>query len=231
MNIDLRKTYYYVICLITFFVLLWGIIDLAGAASGLTLLKPEAATEKELPEAKNVRSLEESYQRRMLFDRLGDSLIRIVVSGAVFAYSRKKAAELEKEQPMYPEDLKYTKEHEWVKVEGKTGTIGITHYAQDSLGDIVYVELPKTGAELKQHQEFGVVESVKSVSSLYSPVSGKVVDVNSELSNNSAFINQDPYGKGWMIKIEISSPDEISKLLSAKDYQATFLRSSKSEGE
>lgn len=121
---------------------------------------------------------------------------------------------------MYPENLKYTKDHEWIKVDGKVGTVGITHFAQDHLGDVVYVELPKIGNEFKQHQEFGVVESVKSVSSIYCPVAGKVTEVNSALKENSAAINQDPYGKGWLIKIEISNPEEINLLLSAKDYQA-----------
>ncbi|MFH1347411.1 MAG: glycine cleavage system protein GcvH [Candidatus Margulisiibacteriota bacterium] len=117
-----------------------------------------------------------------------------------------------------PEDLKYSNDHEWVKVDGKIVTIGITDYAQDQLGDIVYVELPAAGKEFKVKEEFGVVESVKSVSSLFSPVAGKVVDVNAELSSSSQIVNQDPYGKAWMIKVEMSNPSDVDSLLSAEDY-------------
>ncbi|MFH1684544.1 MAG: glycine cleavage system protein GcvH [Candidatus Margulisiibacteriota bacterium] len=117
-----------------------------------------------------------------------------------------------------PEDLKYSNDHEWVKVDGKIATIGITDYAQDQLGDIVYVELPAAGKEFKVKEEFGVVESVKSVSSLFSPLTGKVVEVNAELSNNSQIVNQDPYGKAWMIKVEMSNPSDLGALLSAADY-------------
>jgi glycine cleavage system H protein len=119
----------------------------------------------------------------------------------------------------YPAELKYSKEHEWVRVEGKIATIGITYHAQDQLGDVVYVELPATGKELKAMEEFGVVESVKSVSSLYCPASGKVVEVNSELNNSPQLVNQDPYGKGWIIKVEMSTPAELASLLSAESYQ------------
>ena len=118
-----------------------------------------------------------------------------------------------------PEGLKYSKEHEWVKVEGKIASIGITHYAQDQLGDVVYVELPAPGKELKPLEEFGVVESVKSVSSLYCPVSGKVLEANSELNDSPQLVNEDPYGKGWMIKAEIGNPSDLNSLLSAADYQ------------
>ena len=120
---------------------------------------------------------------------------------------------------MYPEDLKYSIEHEWVRAEGKIATVGISHYAQEALGDIVYVELPKTGKEYKAGEDFGVVESVKTVSSLYCPVSGKVIETNSELSSHAELVNQEPYGKGWMIKIEMSNPDDLNKLLSAEEYQ------------
>ena len=119
-----------------------------------------------------------------------------------------------------PEELKYSKEHEWVKAEGKIVTIGITFYAQDHLGDIVYVELPKVGQELKALGEFGVAESVKSVSSLYCPVSGKVVDVNAALNDKPQLVNEDPYGQAWMIKVEMSNPAELNSLLSPADYQA-----------
>lgn len=120
---------------------------------------------------------------------------------------------------MIPENLKYSKDHEWVKAEGKAATIGITHYAQDQLGDIVYVELPPAGKELKTGEEFGVVESVKSVSSLYSPVSGKVTAVNQELDNAPQLVNEDPYGKAWIMKVELTNPSEIDGLLSAEAYK------------
>ncbi len=122
----------------------------------------------------------------------------------------------------YPEDLKYSKEHEWVKAEGKIATIGISYHAQDALGDVVYVELPSVGKELKAMEEFGVVESVKSVSSLFSPVSGKVAEVNSALNDAPQAVNEDPYGKGWIIKVEMANPTEINSLLSSADYQKTF---------
>lgn len=118
-----------------------------------------------------------------------------------------------------PEELKYSKKHEWVKTEGNVATVGITYHAQDQLGDIVYVELPAVEKELKASDEFGVVESVKSVSSLYSPVSGKVIDSNSELDVTPQLINQDPYGKAWIIKVDMSNPAELDKLLSAEDYK------------
>lgn len=119
---------------------------------------------------------------------------------------------------MIPEGFKYSKKHEWVKAEGKVATIGITHYAQDQLGDVVYVELPSSGKELKASEEFGVVESVKSVSSLYSPVSGKVIEANAELNNSPQHVNEDPYGKGWMIKVEMSNLADLDSLLSAAQY-------------
>ncbi|NQU18474.1 MAG: glycine cleavage system protein GcvH [Candidatus Saganbacteria bacterium] len=121
---------------------------------------------------------------------------------------------------MFPEELKYSKEHEWVKLEGNVATIGISSYAQEELGDVVFVELPKAGQEYKANDEIGVVESVKTVSTLYCPVSGKVTAINDELSTQSALINQDPYGKGWIAKVEMSNPAEVESLLSAKDYQS-----------
>ncbi|MFA4843709.1 MAG: glycine cleavage system protein GcvH [Candidatus Margulisiibacteriota bacterium] len=120
---------------------------------------------------------------------------------------------------MYPDNLKYSKEHEWVKADGRIATIGITHYAQDSLGDIVYVELPPLGKEFKARQEFGVAESVKSVSSLYTPVSGKIVARNDALDGKPQLVNDSPYGEGWIIKVEMSDPAEVNALLSAADYQ------------
>jgi len=119
----------------------------------------------------------------------------------------------------FPAELKYSKEHEWVKVDGNIATIGITHHAQDQLGDVVFVDFPPIGKELKPMDEFGVVESVKSVSSLYCPVSGKVVEVNSELDKSPQLANNEPYGKGWMIKVEMGDPGELDSLLSAEEYQ------------
>ncbi|MEA3493307.1 MAG: glycine cleavage system protein GcvH [Candidatus Margulisiibacteriota bacterium] len=120
---------------------------------------------------------------------------------------------------MIPENLKYSKDHEWAKADGKTATVGVTHYAQDQLGDVVYVELPPVGKELKTGEEFGVVESVKSVSSLYSPISGKVAEVNQELNNAPQLVNESPYDKAWMIKVELTNPSEIDGLLSAEAYK------------
>lgn len=122
-----------------------------------------------------------------------------------------------------PENLKYTREHEWVKIDGSVATVGISAFAQDQLGDVVYVELPQVGKELKAGDEFGVVESVKSVSSLYAPVSGKVVEINSELPNNAKLVNEDPYGKAWMVKIEMSNAAEADQLLSGADYQTLLV--------
>jgi glycine cleavage system H protein len=118
----------------------------------------------------------------------------------------------------YPADYKYTKEHEWLKPDGKTATIGITSYAQDSLGDIVFVDLPKVGAELTAGKTFGSVESVKAVSDLYAPASGTVTEVNTELATSPERINKDAHGS-WMIKIELKNPGELSSLLSAADYE------------
>lgn len=119
----------------------------------------------------------------------------------------------------FPAELKYSKEHEWVKVEGKVAVVGITAHAQDALGDIVYVELPPLGKELKAGEEFGVAESVKSVSSLYSPVNGRVVARNDALEGKPQLVNDSPYGDGWIIKVELSEPSGLDALLSATDYQ------------
>ncbi len=118
-----------------------------------------------------------------------------------------------------PEELKYSKEHEWVKSDGKIATIGITHHAQDQLGDVVYVELPTVGKDFSAMQEFGVVESVKSVSSLYCPVGGKVVEANPTLNDKPQLVNDEPYTAGWMIRIEMKNPSELSSLLSADEYK------------
>ena len=118
----------------------------------------------------------------------------------------------------YPNDLKYTREHEWVKVDGKTATVGITNYAQEQLGDIVFVELPKVGAELTKGKSFGTVESVKSVSEIFAPVSGKVIAVNEALATAPEKINNDAHGS-WMIRIEAKDPGNTNGLLSAADYE------------
>jgi glycine cleavage system H protein len=118
----------------------------------------------------------------------------------------------------YPNELKYTREHEWVKVEGKTATVGITNYAQDQLGDIVFVELPKVGTEVTKGKSFGTVESVKSVSEIFAPLSGKVTAVNEALATAPEKINQDAHGS-WMIRIEASDPGEANGMLSAADYE------------
>jgi len=117
-----------------------------------------------------------------------------------------------------PNDRLYSKEHEWAKVEGNKAVVGITFHAQDALGDIVYVELPKVGASFSQGQEFGVVESVKTVSTLYSPYSGKVLEVNEALSSSPETINKDPYELGWIMKLELSNPSEKEQLLDSAKY-------------
>jgi len=120
----------------------------------------------------------------------------------------------------YPEDLRYTKEHEWVRVAGDVGTVGITDHAQKELGDIVYIDLPKTGALTEQGKSLGSVESVKAVSDIYSPVSGEVIEVNETLAQAPEKLNQDPHGAAWLVKIRMSVPEEAKKLLSAADYLA-----------
>ena len=116
-----------------------------------------------------------------------------------------------------PDGLKYTKDHEWIKIEGNTATIGITDFAQGELGDIVYVDISTVGQEVAEHEIFGTVEAVKTVSDLYMPVSGKVLEVNPVLEGNPEKVNEDPYGDGWMIKIEITK--ESGSLLSAEQYK------------
>jgi len=119
----------------------------------------------------------------------------------------------------YPAELRYTREHEWAKVEGGRARIGITHYAQDQLGDVVFVELPKVGARVTASKGFGVVESVKAVSDLFAPVTGEVVEVNGELTQTPETVNQDPYGKGWMIVVKPSNKAEWDQLLTAQQYE------------
>lgn len=119
---------------------------------------------------------------------------------------------------VYPANLKYTKEHEWIKVDGDTGTIGITDHAQKALGDIVFVELPKPGAALTAGKSLGTVESVKAVSDIYAPASGTVAEVNQELATAPEKINSDPHG-AWMVKVKLSNPGEVKNLLSSADYE------------
>lgn len=121
---------------------------------------------------------------------------------------------------MYPSDYRYTKEHEWIKVTGDIGTVGITDYAQHELGDVVFVELPKVGAKFAANQPFGTVESVKAVSEIYSPVSGEVVETNKALANAPETINKDPHGAAWLIKLKLAKPAELAGLMDAAAYQA-----------
>jgi glycine cleavage system H protein len=118
-----------------------------------------------------------------------------------------------------PEDLHYSKDHEWVRVEGNIASIGITDYAQNSLGDVVYVELPKVGEDFAANESFGSVESVKAVSEVFSPLSGTVAEVNESLNDEPEKVNGDPYGDGWMIKVNMSSPGEVDSLLTAAEYE------------
>jgi glycine cleavage system H protein len=117
------------------------------------------------------------------------------------------------------DDLRYTKEHEWVKLEKGIAIVGIDDYAQGELGDIVFVELPKVGTKVEQMKPFGVIEAVKAVSELFSPVTGEVIEVNSKLEAEAGLINKDPYAEGWIIKIKIKDPKELDNLLSAEDYK------------
>ncbi len=117
-----------------------------------------------------------------------------------------------------PADRRYTKEHEWVRVEDDLGTIGITDYAQDQLGDIVYLELPSPGTQVKQLDKLGEIESVKAVSDLYSPVSGEVTEVNQEVNDRPELVNQSPYDEGWLVRIRLADPAEVDSLLSAEQY-------------
>jgi len=118
-----------------------------------------------------------------------------------------------------PADLRYTPEHEWVRIDGETATIGVTDYAQGELGDIVFVELPAVNATTTQMQPFGTIEAVKTVSELFAPLSGTIIEVNAKLGDHAELINQDPYGEGWLIKIKLSHKDEVKKLLAAEEYQ------------
>jgi glycine cleavage system H protein len=117
-----------------------------------------------------------------------------------------------------PPDLRYSKEHEWVRVERGVGTIGITDYAQDQLGDIVYLDLPQEGAAIKQFEKLGEIESVKAVSDLFAPVSGELAEINQETVDSPELVNQDPYGRGWLLRVRLSDESEVDGLLSAQEY-------------
>ena len=118
-----------------------------------------------------------------------------------------------------PEDLRYHKEHEWVRFDGQRATLGISDFAQDALGDIVFVDLPKINTELTVNQEIGEVESTKATSSLYSPVSGKIVEVNADLQDHPEYLNHDPYGKGWIAVVELANPTDVEALMTASQYE------------
>jgi len=122
----------------------------------------------------------------------------------------------------YPDDLLYHEEHDWARVDGDAATFGITWYAQDSLGEVVFFDAPSVGAELSQGQSYAEVESVKAVSDVIAPLSGKVLEVNESLSQTPETVNQDPYGEGWLVKVQLTNPSETESLMSAADYQASL---------
>ena len=130
----------------------------------------------------------------------------------------------------FPEGLKFSKEHEWVLVEGNTATVGITEFAQEELGDIVYVELPEVGEKIVKDDPFGAVESVKAVSDVYAPVSGTVLEINDLLPDNPETINDDPYGDGWMIRLEMTDMDDLKDLMTAEEY-AEYVAQQKEAGD
>jgi glycine cleavage system H protein len=120
---------------------------------------------------------------------------------------------------MNPTNLKYTKDHEWVSLQGDIATVGITHFAQNELGDIVFVEIETVGETIEQDEVFGTVEAVKTVSDLFLPMSGEIIELNADLESNPELVNEDPYGKGWMVKVKVSNPAEWDNLLSAEAYE------------
>ena len=125
---------------------------------------------------------------------------------------------------MEPQDLRFHKEHEWIRVEGSKATLGISQFAQDALGDVVFVDVPKVGTSLKAEDQLGEVESTKATSTIYTPVTGKVLEINSELADHPELLNQDPYGKGWIAVLELSNPSEVDGLMTAQQYEE-FLKS------
>jgi glycine cleavage system H protein len=124
---------------------------------------------------------------------------------------------------MEPTDLRYHEEHEWIRLDGKQATLGISNFAQDALGDIVFIDMPKIGATVSAGQQIGEVESTKTTSSIYTPVSGKIVKVNGDLKDHPEVVNADPYGKGWLAVIELSDPGQVNSLMTAAQYEA-FLK-------
>jgi len=126
---------------------------------------------------------------------------------------------------MEPTDLRYHEEHEWIRVDGKQATMGISNFAQDALGDIVFIDMPKVGTAVTAGQQIGEVESTKTTSSIYTPVTGKIVNVNADLKDHPEVVNADPYGKGWMVVIELSDPGQINRLMTAAQYEE-FLKKS-----
>jgi len=128
---------------------------------------------------------------------------------------------------MYPEEFQYTKDHEWIRVDGDTGTIGITDHAQKELGDIVYVELPKAGDPVTAAETFGTVESVKAVSEIYSPVTGEVTAVNGKLTEHPELLNSDPHAGAWLVRVHMADPKEVDKLMSSEEYEA-YIREAES---
>jgi glycine cleavage system H protein len=130
----------------------------------------------------------------------------------------------------YPNDLRYTKEHEWVRLEGDVGVIGITDYAQDQLGDIVYLDLPSAGAKVAQYEKMGEIESVKAVSDLFSPITGEVVEANQEAADAPEVVNNEPYGRGWLIRVRLSDPAEFDGLLSPAAYQELVAKEQEEAG-
>jgi glycine cleavage system H protein len=125
-------------------------------------------------------------------------------------------------QASYPEDLLYHEEHDWARIDGGTATFGITWFAQDSLGEVVFFEAPSVGTELSQGQSYAEIESVKAVSDVIAPLSGKVIEINEALSQTPETVNQDPYGEGWLVKVQLTNPSETESLMSATDYQASL---------
>ncbi|HIK88525.1 MAG TPA: glycine cleavage system protein GcvH [Dehalococcoidia bacterium] len=123
---------------------------------------------------------------------------------------------------MYPDDLKYSKEHEWVRMNGNIAEVGVTVFAQESLGDVVFVDLPDVGSDIEQFAKFGEIESVKAVSDLFSPVGGKIVEVNSEATDNPESVNAEPYGVGWLIKVDLSDTEQLDGLMDAASYESTL---------
>ena len=120
---------------------------------------------------------------------------------------------------MYPQDFYYTKDHEWVQVKGDQALVGITEFAQKQLGDVVYIELPAVGTQLAVHQTIGSIESVKAVSEVFSPISGEVADVNSELNNSPELVNQDPHGKGWILRLKVKNKADVNSLMKSTEYE------------